>query len=251
MEQRIQKILAAAGFGSRRYCETLIADGRVAVNGQIVTDLGSKADMDRDKIKVDGKTVKAVMRKVYLVLNKPKGYTSTCKDPHAEHTVLELVSDLEIPVYPVGRLDVDTRGLLIMTNDGDFANAVTHPSREIEKEYQVTVQGRISPEDLQKLEMGIELEDGLTAPAKVSFMGYTENRGRSMVTIVIHEGRKRQVKRMFAAVNHKVLELRRTRIGTLRLSSLPEGKWRNLSGSEIAGLLGTTKSKKQTTRKPN
>lgn len=189
-------------------------------------------------------------RKVYIVLNKPKGYTSTCKDPHAEHTVMELVQDLDVPVYPIGRLDVDTTGLILLTNDGDFANSLMHPSKEIEKEYMVVVQGRISPEDLHKLEMGVQLDDGVTAPAKAQLLAYTESRGRSRVSIAIHEGRKRQVRRMFAAVDHRVMELRRIRIGSLRLGDLAEGRWRNLSGSELAGLRGTTKSSKKAADKP-
>lgn len=236
MEQRLQKAIASAGVGSRRYCESLIASGRVAVNGKVVTQLGTKADPDKDTITVDGKTIQTDQEQLYVLLNKPVGYTSTRFDRFAEHTVMELVSAVQAYLYPVGRLDADTSGLLLLTNDGEFTQLLTHPSHEVEKTYRAVVRGRVSAVELGRLEMGIELEDGPTAPAAARLVSYSQEKNASKVEITIHEGRKRQVKRMFTALGHRVIELKRVRFGSLDLKGVKEGEYRFLTKREVAQL---------------
>ena len=214
----------------------MIATGRVTVNGNPAGELGTKADPEKDVIKVDGKRVRAVQEKLYILLNKPPGYTSTRSDPHAERTVMELVKDIDAFLYPVGRLDVDTSGLLILTNDGDFAQLLTHPSHEIEKTYVAVVRGKIRSSSLSAFERGIEIEDGVTAPAKARLLSFSTGTNSSTVEITIHEGKKRQVRRMFAAVGHKVDKLERTRLGGLDLRGLDEGKYRLLTKKELGQL---------------
>jgi 23S rRNA pseudouridine2605 synthase len=235
MEQRLQKVLAAAGVGSRRHCESIIAAGRVAVNGVVIAELGAKADPDTDAITLDGKPI-AAEAKVYILLNKPPGYTSTRSDPHAERTVLDLVKDEKAFLYPVGRLDVDTAGLLMLTNDGEFTKLLTHPSHEIDKTYLAVVSGRVQAHTLDRLGRGVRLEDGQTAPARARLVAYSRDGDASTVEIVIHEGRKRQVRRMFEATGHKVQRLTRTRLGTLDLRGLAEGHSRRLTRKEIGEL---------------
>jgi pseudouridine synthase len=236
MEQRLQKILAAAGVGSRRQCESILADGRVAVNGAVITELGSKADPETDKITLDGKPIGRAAEKVYILLNKPPGYTSTRSDPHAEHTVLKLIKGTDAFLYPVGRLDVDTSGLLILTNDGEFTKLMSHPSHEVEKIYVAVVRGRITASELTQLERGVELEDGLTAPARTRLITASRETGTSTVEIAIHEGRKRQVRRMFNEIGHRVERLTRIRLGNLDLKGLKEGESRPLTKKEISEL---------------
>jgi 23S rRNA pseudouridine2605 synthase len=233
--ERIQKILSAAGVCSRREAEEYIIEGKVKVNGVIVTELGHKADPDRDVIKVGSKVVKADEKKVYLLLNKPRGYVSTLKDPQNRKTVMELLTGLHHRVYPVGRLDYDTEGLLLLTNDGDFSNAMMHPSREVSKTYQVKVSGILSDEDIRLLEDGVRLEDGMTAPAKVKKMKLTD--ANSWIELTIHEGRNRQVRRMCDAVGHRVMKLKRARVGPLDLKGTPLGTWRELTPAEINAAL--------------
>ena len=240
MEQRLQKVLAAAGVGSRRRCESIIAEGRVAVNGVVTTELGAKADPDIDTITLDGKPV-APAPKVYVLLNKPPGYACTRSDPHAQRTVLDLVKAEKSFLYPVGRLDVDTAGLLILTNDGEFAHLLTHPSHEVEKTYLAVVSGRVPARTLERLSRGVRLQDGETAPARARLVGYSRERDESTVEMVIHEGRKRQVRRMFEATGHRVLRLTRTRLGTLDLRGLAEGQCRRLTRKEVEGLIKLAK----------
>jgi 23S rRNA pseudouridine2605 synthase len=251
MEERLQKVLAAAGVGSRRQCETIIAAGRVAVNGTIVTELGTKADPDKDSITLDGKPVGAAAEKVYILLNKPPGYTSTRSDPHAEKTVMELVKGIDAFLYPVGRLDVDTAGLLILTNDGEFTKLMSHPSHEVEKTYVAVVRGRITATDLTNLERGIELEDGVTAPARTRLIAASQQTNTSTVEIAIREGKKRQIRRMFAVVGHRVERLTRIRIGRVDLKGLREGEFRKLTKREIGELrkLATPGTPKRDTAK--
>lgn len=236
MEQRLQKALAAAGVGSRRHCEGLIATGRVSVNGRVITELGSRADPDKDTISIDGRAIEPGQDRLYVLLNKPTGYTSTRFDRFAEHTVMELVPEIGAYLYPVGRLDVDTSGLVILTNDGELANLLTHPSHEIEKTYVADVRGRISAASLNKLAEGVELDDGPTAPAKVRLLSSSEGTNTSRVEITIHEGRKRQVRRMCAAVGHRVVKLTRIRLGSLDLKGLAEGEHRYLTKKEVSEL---------------
>jgi len=230
----LQKILSAAGVCSRREAEAMILEGNVRVNGKTVTELGAKADPDKDVIKVGNRRIITGVDKVYLMLNKPSGYVSTLKDPQNRRTVIELLGKSR-RVYPVGRLDYDSEGLLLLTNDGEFANAVTHPSREIEKTYMAKVKGVMTDGEMSKLATGVRLEDGMTAPAKVRKHKLTDT--NSWVEITIHEGRNRQVRRMCEAIGHPVLKLKRTKIGTVTLRGLPPGQYRELTPGEIRALL--------------
>jgi len=222
--ERLQKVLAATGWGSRRSCEELIAEGRVTVNGE-VAELGRRVDPNTDLIEVDGALVGAKPGLVYYLLNKPAGVITTAKDTHDRRTVLELVP-AEPRVFPVGRLDRETEGLLLLTNDGELAHRITHPSHGVDKEYLAHVRGRLTAGDLRRLRDGIELDDGMTAPAQAS------QPSPGVLRIVIHEGRNRQVRRMCDAVGHPVLRLVRTRIGPLSDRSLRPGDWRELSTGE-------------------
>lgn len=225
---RVQKVLARAGFGSRRACEELIEAGRVRVNGEVVT-LGARVDPTRDRLEVDGVPVGVRPDLVHYLLNKPVGVVTTADDPQGRPTVVELVPR-EPRVFPVGRLDVDTEGLLLLTNDGDLAHRLTHPSFGVEKEYLAQVEGQPSRGALRALREGVELDDGRTAPAKVS------SPQPGMLRLVIHEGRNRQVRRMCEAVGHPVVRLVRTRIGPLRDPGLRPGTWRPLEVDEVRSL---------------
>ena len=227
--ERLQKVLAATGYGSRRVCEDLIAAGRVTVNGTVAI-LGRRVDPDVDRVEVDGAPIGVRPGLVYYLLNKPIGVITTARDTHGRPTVLEQVPR-EPRVFSVGRLDVDTEGLLLLTNDGQLANRIAHPSHGIEKEYLVEVDGgQASPGALRSLREGVELEDGITAPARVS------QPDPGVLRIVIHEGRNRQVRRMCEAVGHPVRRLVRTRIGPLVDRSLKPGQWRNLTADEWRAL---------------
>ena len=231
MAERIQKILSSAGVASRRKAEELIVAGRVQVNGKPAS-LGDRAEPGVDLITVDGEPIVAQAKR-YLALNKPAGYVTTVTDTHGRPTVVDLVKVRE-RVYPVGRLDLHTSGLLLLTSDGDFAERVTHPSYEIEKTYIVRIARPLGAAALRKLQSGIELEDGPLRPAKVSIT----SDDRRTVEMTIHEGRNRIVRRALEAVGSRVVELRRTRIGPVDLGSLPSGKWRELTQAEIDGLSG-------------
>jgi 23S rRNA pseudouridine2605 synthase len=229
--ERLQKVLAVRGWGSRRVCEDLIAAGRVAVNGEIAV-LGRRVDTEHDRVEVDGVPIGVKPGLVYYLLNKPTGVVTTASDPQGRPTVVEQVPD-EPRVFPVGRLDVDTEGLLLLTNDGELANRLAHPSHGVEKEYLAEVEGELNGGDLRRLREGIELDDGVTAPAKIS----QPNPG--ILRITIHEGRNRQVRRMCAAVGHPVLRLVRVRIGSLRDPALRPGQWRELVPQELKQLIET------------
>lgn len=226
--ERLQKVLARVGFGSRRVCEELIADGRVRVNGE-VADLGRRVDTASDRVEVDGVAVGVRPDLVYYLLNKRRGVVTTASDPQGRPTVVEQVP-AEPRVFPVGRLDADTEGLLLLTNDGELAHRLTHPSFGVEKEYLAQVQGRPSPGAVRRLREGVDLEDGPTAPARVALVPPDGLR------LVIHEGRNRQVRRMCEAVGHPVLRLVRTRIGPLADRGLAPGRWRELSVAEVRAL---------------
>ncbi len=234
MLERIQKIIAAAGVTSRRAAEELIAEGRVRVNGQVVTELGTKADADKDHIKVDGKLINPQQPKIYVMLNKPVGFVTTMSDPEGRPTVHDLLKGVKIRVYPVGRLDYNTEGMLILTNDGDFAHLVTHPKHEFPKTYLAKVKGVLEDSQIENLEQGIYLDDGKTAPAKLKKVRKEE--ANSWLEITIHEGRKRQVRRMFDRVGHSVIKLKRIRTGSLVLGDLAEGAFRYLTHDEVMGL---------------
>ena len=238
MLERLQKILAQAGVASRRRAEELIVAGRVAVNGNVVTELGSKADPAADRITVDGKPIRPEGRKVYLLLNKPTGYMTTLKDPEGRPIVTDLVKDVPERVFPVGRLDYNTEGLLILTNDGAWANRLAHPRHEVEKEYLVRVRGGVAPEQIRRLAAGVELSDGRTAPAKVAKV--RESDSNSWLSIAIHEGRYRQVRRMCEAVSLAVVRLKRVRYGFLELGDLKPGSYRQLTPAEVKRLAASS-----------
>jgi 23S rRNA pseudouridine2605 synthase len=223
--ERLQKVLARAGIGSRRACEELIADGRVTVNGDVAT-LGARVDPEHDEIEVDGSLVPVAEGLVHYLLNKPAGVVTTLADPEGRPTVADLVPPSP-RVFPVGRLDADTEGLLVVTNDGPLAHRLTHPSFGIEKEYVALVAGDPRPADLRALRKGVALDDGMTAPARVAVVG------PSTLRITIHEGRNRQVRRMCDAVGLPVLRLVRTRIGPVTDRRLRPGAWRPLTPREV------------------
>ncbi len=229
-EIRLQKYLAEAGVASRRKCEELIAEGRVEVNNQVVTVPGTKIN-GGELIKVDGKVIRSEQRKVYILLNKPVGYISTAKDQFSRKTVLDLVSTVSERIYPVGRLDYDTSGLLMLTNDGELANGLTHPKHELQKVYRVMISGKLKEEDITSLQEGVDIEDYTTAPAAVKVVDATKR--DSIVEISIHEGKNRQVRKMFETLGYAVLRLKRVAIGPLVIDGLEEGKWRYLRKKEI------------------
>lgn len=240
--ERLQKYLAHAGVASRRQCEEIILAGRVKVNGKIVKKLGTKITPDKDRVLLDGKLIQRREQKVYLMINKPRGYLSTVKDDRNRKTVLELLADINERVYPVGRLDYDSEGLLLLTNDGELTYALTHPKHQIRKTYRVRVKGVPDEQKLIRLSDGIQLEDGITAPATVALTHILND--NALLEITIHEGKNRQVRRMCDAIGHPVLRLVRIRIGPLELRKLPTGKMRQLNLTEInaikkaAGLTG-------------
>ena len=230
-QERLQKYLASAGVASRRASETLIKEGRVSVNGKIVTELGTKVTPGKDKVLVDGKPVQQEEELVYILMNKPAGYVTTVKDTHERRTVMDLLTGVPYRVFPVGRLDFETEGLLLLTNDGEFAYRMTHPKFKMVKTYVATVHGNVTEERLNMLRNGVQLEDGMTAPAEVNIIR-RENH-RTVVEISIHEGRNRQVRRMFKAVKNPVLELKRITIGSLNLKGVGVGEYRYLQGAEL------------------
>ena len=232
--ERLQKLLARAGIASRRAAEKLIEDGRVTVDGETVC-LGAQADAAQD-IRVDGKPIRAAEAHVYFLLNKPKGYLSTAKDDRGRKTVLDLLPDVAERVFPVGRLDGRTEGLLLLTNDGALTNGLLHPAREIWKTYEAQVEGRVTQAKLRKLRSGVELEDGPTAPAKVRILDRNEQQDRTKLEIMIHEGRNRQIRRMCEAVEHRIRALKRTEFAGLNLSGVKRGAYRPLTAEEVAYL---------------
>jgi 23S rRNA pseudouridine2605 synthase len=233
MKERLQKILAHAGFGSRRSCEKMIQAGRVAVNGQIA-GLGDKADLEKDTITVDGRPVTKTEPLTYIALNKPRGVISTVKSPGRRPTVRDLV-DVPLRLYPVGRLDIDSEGLILMTNDGKLANRLTHPRYEHEKEYRVLVSRKPDSEQVEIWRRGVVLEDGYrTLPAEVNIERHTSK--GTWLRIVLREGKKRQIREAGALIGLPVKKIIRIRIGSLNLGSLQPGQWRYLRQSEIRNL---------------
>jgi 23S rRNA pseudouridine2605 synthase len=230
MEKRLQKILSEMGITSRRKAEEFILDGRITVNGKIAT-LGTKADLSRDHIKVDGKHLVRPEPRVYIMFNKPKNVVTSLHDPEGRPTVKDFLKGIKYRVFPVGRLDYDSEGLLLLTNDGDFAQAVLHPSKKISKTYLVKVKGEPGEKKMETLRSGVKLKEGLTAPAKVKKIRTTEN--NSWLEITIHEGRNRQVRRMLEEIGHPVLKLNRTRINSLDLARLRRGEYRFLTPDEL------------------
>ena len=265
MEERLQKYLANNGVAARRKCEEFIQEGRVKVNGQVVKELGTKINPEKDIVDFDGKVVKPVGKKVYILLNKPIGYVTTVKDQFERPTVLDLVK-VEEKVLPVGRLDMYTSGALILSNDGEFINKVTHPRNEVEKTYTVTVKGIVTKEDVEKLQNGVEIQmDKLyenedenneendcnpkqkdktfkTGKAKVKILKTDEEKNISRLQITIHEGKNREVRKMCEAIGKKVLALHRRKIGNLDVKNIELGKWRYLNKKEVEEMINRWKT---------
>ncbi len=242
MLERLQKIISAAGITSRRAAETMILEGRVCVNGNVVSELGSKADPEIDNITVDGKALTITSQKLYILLNKPAGYMTTLADPEGRALVTDLLKDLGERVYPVGRLDYNTEGLLLLTNDGEWANRLMHPRHEVEKEYHVRVRGKIHSSQIAQLISGVDLDGRKTAPATVQMV--KESDQNDWFSITIHEGRNRQIRRMCEAVSLSVVRLKRVRYGSLSIGALKPGEYRSLTSAEVAGLSKPTGSKR-------
>src|SRR3954471_20463664 len=238
--ERLQKILSTAGVASRRLSEELITQGRVSVNGTVVTELGTKADRPRDEIKVDGRRIKFEQRRVYILLYKPRGYVTTRSDPQGRPTVMDLLQRVKEYVYPVGRLDYDSEGLLLLTNDGELAARLTHPRHEVDRVYEARVRGVPDDHVLERLAKGVTIDGARTAPAKVRVLDPPNKRPaeneQTRIELAIHEGRQRQVRKMFEAVGHPVVRLRRVRIGPIQDPDIPPGHWRELTPQEIGRL---------------
>lgn len=241
MEERLQKFLARSGIASRRKSEELITSGKIKVNGQVVTELGIKINPEIDIVEYNGKQIKEENKKIYILLNKPIGYVTTVKDQFKRDTVMELVKGVKERIVPVGRLDMYTSGALLLSNDGDFVNKVTHPKHEIEKTYNATIVGKVTKEDVEKLTKGVEIQDDLetyvTKPAKVKILKIDEEKNLSRIQITIHEGKNREVRRMCEAIGKKVIALHRTQIGNIDVKNLQLGKWRYLTEKEIQNLI--------------
>ena len=236
MEERLQKFLANAGIASRRKCEELILDGKVEVNGTIVTELGTKVS-EKDIVKYNGKIVKTEEEKIYILLNKPIGYVTTAKDQFNRDTVLDLIK-INKRIVPVGRLDMYTSGALILTNDGEFVNMLTHPKNEIDKTYNVTVKGNVTNDDIEQLQKGVKIDDEyITKPAKVKILKIDKEKNISRIQITIHDGKNRQVRKMCEAINKKVLALHRCKIGNIEVKDLKVGNWRYLTKKEVENLM--------------
>lgn len=232
---RLQKYLALSGVASRRASEKLIAEGHVAVNGTTVTEMGVQVDENADLITVDGQPVALETEKHYLAYCKPIGEVTTVSDPEGRATVMDRFRDYPVRLYPVGRLDYDSEGLLLLTNDGDLMNSLLHPSHEVEKAYLVKVSNHVSEDTLRRLRAGVTLDDGrMTSPAEARLVRYETL--ASVVLVTIHEGRNRQVRRMFSAVGHEVVSLKRVGFAGIKLGDLPRGQWRRLTDREVARL---------------
>jgi 23S rRNA pseudouridine2605 synthase len=236
---RLQKFLANAGVSSRRKAEELIAGGKVKVNGQVVTELGTKVDDSKDVIAVSGKSIKTA-EKTWIALHKPRGYLSTRSDPQGRPTVYDLLPKELHGLFYVGRLDLDSEGLLLLTNDGDTANRLLHPRYEVARVYEVLVRGEVKPDKIEMLLQGVELDDGVATAESVRVLGVVRNEMRLQMTL--REGKKREVRRMLWAVGHKVLRLKRLSYGPIQLGRLPEGKWRKLSEAELQILHGKARA---------
>ena len=240
MEKKKKKFLAEMGIASRRKSEELIRLGKIKVNGKVVTELGIKVRVGLDKIEYNGKILEKKEEKVYILLNKPIGYVTTVKDQFNRNTVIDLLKGINVRLVPVGRLDMYTSGALLLSNDGDFINKVTHPKNEIEKTYNATVVGKVTEQDIEMLKNGVEICENdkiyKTKKAKVKILKIDNEKNLSRIQIVIHEGKNRQVRKMCEAINKKVLALHRSKIGEIDVKDLQLGKWRYLTKNEILSL---------------
>ena len=236
-EERLQKFIANQGICSRRKAEEYITSGRIKVNGNIIMELGTKINPNKDVVEVDGKKISNIAgKKVYILLNKPIGYVTTTRDQFNRNTVLDLVNIKE-KVLPVGRLDMYTSGAIILSNDGDFIYKITHPKYEVEKTYNVTLKGQVTDEEIEQLRNGVQIENYVTGKAKVKILRIDKEKDLSRVEIIIHEGKNREVRKMCEAIGRKVLALHRTKIGNISVKDLRLGTWRYLKPNEIKSLL--------------
>ncbi len=233
-EIRLQKYLAQCNVASRRAAERLITDGRVKVNGNLVTELGTKV-AEGDFVEVDGAPVVLEKKKYYIMLNKPEGFVTTASDENGRSTVLDLIDDIDARLYPAGRLDINTEGLLLLSNDGDFTLRVTHPRHKLDKTYRVIVSGIPNHFEIEKLARGVYIDGKKTAPAKAKLI--SADKLNALIELTIHEGRNRQVRKMMEAIGYKVLYLQRVAIGNIVLGNLPLGKWRHLNPNEVKYLM--------------
>ena len=231
---RLQKYLASCGVASRRAAEKMITEGRISVNGTVVTELGTQVDENADTVQVDGETVRPEAEKHYIAYNTPVGEVTTASDPEGRDTVMDRFRDYPVRLFPVGRLDYDSEGLLLLTNDGDLMNRLLHPSFEIKKSYLTRVSNFVTDEELRSLRKGVMIDGRLTSPAEVRMIRHDAFSTELLVTI--HEGRNRQVRKMIEAVGHQVVRLKRVRFGPVELGDLPSGMWRKLTEAEIAKL---------------
>ena len=236
MEERLQKFIANSGFCSRRKAEEYITNGFVKVNGNTVRELGTKINPDKDEVMVKNQRMEKVNKKIYVLLNKPIGYITTTKEQFGRDMVTDLINIKE-KLLPVGRLDMYTSGALILTNDGEFIFKVTHPKYEIEKTYNVTIRGEITEDEIEKLRNGIQIDDYVSGKAKVKILKIDKDKGISRVEITIHEGKNREVRKMFSALDKKVLALHRSKIEDISVKNLKLGEWRYLSDSEVKSLM--------------
>lgn len=230
---RINKYIALCGVASRRKAEELILAGRVTVNDEVMTELSYKVDEENDIVKVDDKLIKEENKLVYILLNKPEGYITTVKDQFDRPSVIDLLSDVKERVFPVGRLDYETSGLLLLTNDGDLTYKLTHPKHEIDKTYIAMVKGELTEEEIKNFKSGLEIEDYITAPAKLRVLYYDKVKNISKLEIKIHEGKNRQVRKMCKAINHPVLRLKRVAMGKINLNECKIGEYRYLTKEEV------------------
>lgn len=233
---RINKFLAQAGLGSRRACEKFVLEGKIKINGKIITNLATDIDPEKDKITFEDKLLKITQRKIYLILNKPSGYLVTSSDPFKRKTVLDLVPIFPERIFPIGRLDKSSCGLLILTNDGDLTNKIMHPKKKIPKVYLVKVKGILSQSQINKLRYGVTLDDDKTLPAKVYIKSYNQSNDITKLRMILYEGRNRQIRRMIKEIGNRVISLKRVQIGGIKLGRLPEGHWRFLKYKEIKHL---------------
>lgn len=235
MKERLQKLISQAGVASRRKAEEMIVDGRVRVNGKVVTELGAKADLQKDRVVVDGKRL-AAEPLVYYLLNKPKGVVTTLEDPQGRTTVADYIKEIKERIYPVGRLDLNTEGLLLLTNDGELTHLLEHPSSEVGKTYEVKIKDMVGEGTLAQLEGGVKLADGMTSPAKIEESYFDTKAELTTVYMTIHEGRNRQVRRMFEHFGYRVHNLKRVKYAFLTLQGVKRGSYRALTKEEVEGL---------------
>ena len=230
---RINKYIASCGVASRRKAEELILNKKVKVNGRLIEELSFQVDEYKDTVEVDGVKISLDEETVYILLNKPEGYITTVKDQFDRESVLDLVTDIKERVYPIGRLDYETSGLLLLTNDGDLTYKLTHPKHEVDKTYVARVKGKLTPDEIKMFKSGLKIEDYVTAPAKLKVIRYDEKTNVSLLEIKIHEGKNRQVRKMCKAINHPVLRLRRSAMGKIKIGDCEIGKYRYLTEDEI------------------